>query len=300
MLDCRAAPATGGVNGPSSWRLLLREVLMCEVCQEVLQWIWETLVEGVTAWAQKCKKKKCKWWCLCCNKWFCWIVAVISYIIALVLAAITLVACAVCYGLCYTVCFMACVLNKLAGKPAPANCLTDCVAVCSGQKAPADVGTGTGTTGGGLTTPPQSGTVSPGPGGGTVAPISRVGDPREVTDVAQLLALTRWPAVLRGPSAVALRVPGLDREVAAALESGVNRVLPACGCHEGAVALLIAVVVYAGYLVLAADVQSLRWSALWIGLVVAFCAAAGGKLIGIGRARIALGKLARQLEAEAR
>jgi hypothetical protein len=30
---------------------------------------------------RRCKRKKCKWWCLCCNKWFCWLVSVLVKIV---------------------------------------------------------------------------------------------------------------------------------------------------------------------------------------------------------------------------
>lgn len=42
---------------------------MSQVCEEFHEWV-ESWVEQEI---QKCKQKKCKKWCLCCNKWFCWI-----------------------------------------------------------------------------------------------------------------------------------------------------------------------------------------------------------------------------------
>lgn len=42
---------------------------MSQVCEEFHDWV-ESWVEQEI---QKCKQKKCKKWCLCCNKWFCWI-----------------------------------------------------------------------------------------------------------------------------------------------------------------------------------------------------------------------------------
>jgi hypothetical protein len=42
---------------------------MSQVCKEFHEWV-ESWVEQEI---QKCKQKKCKKWCLCCNKWFCWI-----------------------------------------------------------------------------------------------------------------------------------------------------------------------------------------------------------------------------------
>ncbi len=42
---------------------------MSQVCEEFHEWV-ESWVEQKI---KKCKQKKCKKWCLCCNKWFCWI-----------------------------------------------------------------------------------------------------------------------------------------------------------------------------------------------------------------------------------
>jgi hypothetical protein len=42
---------------------------MSVICTEMYDWIEEWVEEEI----QKCKQKKCKWWCACCNKWFCWI-----------------------------------------------------------------------------------------------------------------------------------------------------------------------------------------------------------------------------------
>ena len=50
---------------------------MAKYCQEVQEWIEEEIEKPVEEWiekrVEKCKRKKCKWWCACCNKWFCWI-----------------------------------------------------------------------------------------------------------------------------------------------------------------------------------------------------------------------------------
>lgn len=50
---------------------------MALICREVVERIEETVWEPVEEWVErrekKCKKRKCKKWCLCCNKWFCWI-----------------------------------------------------------------------------------------------------------------------------------------------------------------------------------------------------------------------------------
>ena len=50
---------------------------MALICREIVEEIEETVWEPVERWVErrrkKCKKRKCKKWCLCCNKWFCWI-----------------------------------------------------------------------------------------------------------------------------------------------------------------------------------------------------------------------------------
>ena len=42
---------------------------MSQMCTEFYDWVESYVEERI----QKCKQKKCKWWCACCNKWFCWI-----------------------------------------------------------------------------------------------------------------------------------------------------------------------------------------------------------------------------------
>jgi hypothetical protein len=42
---------------------------MSQVCEEVHEWIESWVEEEI----RKCRQKKCRKWCLCCNKWFCWV-----------------------------------------------------------------------------------------------------------------------------------------------------------------------------------------------------------------------------------
>lgn len=42
---------------------------MSQICEEFHEWVEEWVEQEI----QKCKQKKCKKWCLCCNKWLCWI-----------------------------------------------------------------------------------------------------------------------------------------------------------------------------------------------------------------------------------
>lgn len=44
-----------------------------QVCHDVGKWVDESVTEPV----ERCIEQDCSWWCLCCNKWFCFIVWVV-------------------------------------------------------------------------------------------------------------------------------------------------------------------------------------------------------------------------------
>lgn len=48
-----------------------------QVCHDVGQWVEENISQQL----QKCVEQDCNWWCLCCNKWFCFLVWVIVTIV---------------------------------------------------------------------------------------------------------------------------------------------------------------------------------------------------------------------------
>jgi hypothetical protein len=61
-------------------------------CDTVKQKIEEQTSKPVEEWVareeRKCKKKKCKWWCGCCNKWFCWIETLLVKVIVWVVVTV--------------------------------------------------------------------------------------------------------------------------------------------------------------------------------------------------------------------
>lgn len=63
-----------------------------EQCTEVKKKIEEKVRKPVENWVskqeKKCKERKCKWWCACCNKWFCWIVTVVVKVITWIVVTI--------------------------------------------------------------------------------------------------------------------------------------------------------------------------------------------------------------------
>ena len=61
---------------------------MCHALYVLLGEYWETVVSNWTyyitqPWKQCTKQKKCYWYCLCCNKWLCWIGLIIVAVIVI-------------------------------------------------------------------------------------------------------------------------------------------------------------------------------------------------------------------------
>src|SRR3954468_6951352 len=58
---------------------------MGRVCKEFQDWVEEQVEKPIEEWEnrqeQRCREQDCNWWCLCCNKWFCWLVWVLVKVI---------------------------------------------------------------------------------------------------------------------------------------------------------------------------------------------------------------------------
>lgn len=56
-----------------------------EVCNEIKEWIEEQIEQPVERWLdqlqQTCQQQDCNWWCLCCNKWLCWLVWIVVKVV---------------------------------------------------------------------------------------------------------------------------------------------------------------------------------------------------------------------------
>jgi hypothetical protein len=48
-----------------------------QVCHDVGSWVDDNVSQPV----QKCVEQDCNWWCLCCNKWFCFIVWIVVTVV---------------------------------------------------------------------------------------------------------------------------------------------------------------------------------------------------------------------------
>lgn len=63
-----------------------------EACEEIKTWVEEQVWQPVENWVsqlqRQCQEQACNWWCLCCNKWLCWLVVVIVRVITWVLITV--------------------------------------------------------------------------------------------------------------------------------------------------------------------------------------------------------------------
>lgn len=72
-------------------------------CHEVQDWVEQQVEQPVEQWVnqlqQVCEQQDCNWWCLCCNKWLCWlawvVVRVVTWIVVTVGKWVTRVVCEV-------------------------------------------------------------------------------------------------------------------------------------------------------------------------------------------------------------
>src|SRR5436190_10473285 len=117
----------------------------------IYRWFEFTILRWIAMTWRTCSAAPCVWWCLCCNRWLCWIalilIAIVSVVIWLVVEIIIVVVCiliAIWCLLCNLVCFLGCLGNKA--------CFDNCVSQgpCDGPVVEIDweppVGGGSGTT----------------------------------------------------------------------------------------------------------------------------------------------------------
>ncbi len=270
------------------WCRLVYEWLLREIFQPMLDWVTET-------WRQ-CTQQPCNWWCLCCNKWFCWLLLIILAILIIILIIIVYAVVTVVCGVCFVVCFLLCIFFWISQQTPIENCLNWCN---TGRLAPWDrdrpvdpqeppseiqppVGPGGGVSGGGSVSrySPRSMLTA----GVMISPGAlRVGS------AAQLQELARWKTMLLRPRRVCLELPGLSSEERSWWQSRLNHHLAACGCKEGAAMLAITIVAFVSYCLVFQSLNLVLGAALILG------GALLGKLAGMLNAQVRLSILSRQL-----
>lgn len=65
---------------------------MGRICSEIHEWIEEQIEKPIEEWISQlqtiCEEQECNWWCLCCNKWLCWLawvsIRVVTWIVVTV------------------------------------------------------------------------------------------------------------------------------------------------------------------------------------------------------------------------
>lgn len=86
----------------------------------ITAWFSREIWSWVTRTWQECTRRKCNWWCLCCNKWLCWLVtalvAVVTIVIEIVVIVVATIACVVINAwclVCTTICWLGCLVAGL-------------------------------------------------------------------------------------------------------------------------------------------------------------------------------------------
>ena len=265
----------------------------------VYRWFEFTILRWITRTWRTCTAARCVWWCLCCNKWLCWIalivIAIVSVVIWLVVEIILIVVClliSIWCLICNLICFLGCFGNQ--------RCTENCVSqgpcgIAQTVEIEWDyppVGTGTGGTGSTPGTGIGTG-IGAGTGTGTTTqPDSFSMQPQvKITRIDELEELVQWKRLFSLPSPVNLEFPNVSQEQSRHLQSKVDRYLTACGCHEGKIGILVASVLFVIHLLAyPASHHPSGWSEVGLGLSVVFLGALVGKVFGLLRARILLRK----------
>jgi hypothetical protein len=72
-----------------------------------LKQMWTQFANTITGFLNECSSPPCTWWCLCCNKWLCWVVviilAIIYFFILVAISIFTLILVPVCWGTCFLI-----------------------------------------------------------------------------------------------------------------------------------------------------------------------------------------------------
>lgn len=65
---------------------------MYQACAEARKWVEREIRTPIETWQQqlqqRCREQECNWWRLCCNKWLCWLVAILVSILVWIIQII--------------------------------------------------------------------------------------------------------------------------------------------------------------------------------------------------------------------
>jgi hypothetical protein len=57
------------------------------------------------AW-RRCSEQPCRWWCLCCNRWLCWVGLIFAYVLTTILLILVVVIFSSLVMICWAVCIV--------------------------------------------------------------------------------------------------------------------------------------------------------------------------------------------------
>ncbi len=270
----------------------------CFSCYTVLQQVYQSVLVPVwtwitTTWTQ-CVEQDCNWWCLCCNKWLCWIslivIAVLSFVVFLILEIIAVVVCTVISVWCI-LCNIVCWIGCLGQKGCYDNCATNSPCTSPTIEFDTDFPLSSSSALSGSKSSAKPGTRPQGDAHQAVATGSI-----SITHLNELDALLSWRA-LASIAAVRIRLSGVAEKSSQQMEAMVNRYLPVCGCKEGKVGLLIASALWITlYFLPGLPTSVIGVRGFWGGLLIVLFGAVVGKMFGVVRARLALGQQIRLLQ----
>lgn len=151
------------------------DISMCGWCSRYTNWLlvnyWAPVWRWITTTWTACTVAPCNWWCLCCNKWLCWIFLIVLTILSAVLYVVLVITIGLVCIACYILCAFACALPSILGEG------KGCIQLCNGPNIQGGSGGASGSSGSGLLdAPPGTGTgTGTTVGGGTPTAAARTG-----------------------------------------------------------------------------------------------------------------------------
>lgn len=259
----------------------------------IARWWWSTIVQTLVNSLVACATRQpCSWWCLCCERLLCIlmivILIVITFIVFLIVEIVVFALCiviAVWCLLCNLVCWVGCLGAK--------GCVDNCVKNGSCDTATVEWNWD----------PPLQNIPTPqtpdSPSSDTPLALGafamrlarrpgRAVPRRRLTEVSELLRLTRWSRMLGLGPRIEVDIPGASTESSGYLRRAIERSAAACGCREGAVGLIVAAGGTIAWLHHGPGVATGRMAEIWMTIAVGVAGAVVGKAVGLVRAHLRL------------
>src|SRR5262249_41374841 len=73
----------------------------------------------VTRFWRECTAQRCRWWCLCCNKWLCWLLVIIVAIVVSLFIVIFVLTVVFLLVVCELLCIIATILHAIGRSEIP-------------------------------------------------------------------------------------------------------------------------------------------------------------------------------------